>query len=106
MRTSASTVTPGVDPLAVGRALYQNSVSWTVRSGASTLTMQVARMMRPKPRTWFNKAVETLLALKIELYYAKDDILRLYLDHCAVRRQHCRLPGCGPQVLSARRPAN
>ncbi len=37
--------------------------------------------MRSKPRTYVNKALEILLALKIELYYTKDEILRLYLDH-------------------------
>ncbi len=72
---------PGVDPIALVRALYQNARAGTIRSGASTITMQVARMMRPGPRTLFNKAREALLALKIELYYTKDDILRLYLDH-------------------------
>lgn len=71
----------GVDPLALGRALYQNAASRTVKSGASTITMQVARLMRPKERTYVNKALETLLALKIELYYTKDEILSLYLDH-------------------------
>ena len=71
----------GVDPLALGRALYQNAATRAVKSGASTITMQVARLMRPKERTYVNKAFETLLALKIELYYAKDEILRLYLDH-------------------------
>ena len=72
---------PGVDPLALGRALYQNVAAGQVRSGASTLTMQVARLMRPKPRTLFNKALETLLALRIELHTPKEEILRLYLDH-------------------------
>ena len=43
--------------------------------------MQVARLMRPKPRTYVNKALEILLALKIELYYTKEEILRLYLNH-------------------------
>ena len=71
----------GVDPFALGRALYQNAAARAVKSGASTITMQVARLMRPKERTYVNKALETLLALKIELYYAKDEILRLYLDH-------------------------
>ena len=71
----------GVNPLALARALYQNAVAGEVRSGASTLTMQVARLMRPKPRTYLNKALETLLAVKIELYHDKDGILRLYLDH-------------------------
>ncbi len=71
----------GVDPLALGRALYQNAVARTIKSGASTITMQVARLMHPKERTYINKTRETLLALKIELYYTKDEILRLYLDH-------------------------
>ena len=71
----------GVNPLALARALYQNAAAGEVRSGASTLTMQVARLMRPKPRTYLNKALETLLAVKIELYHDKDGILRLYLDH-------------------------
>ena len=71
----------GVDPLALVRALYQNAEAGQVRSGASTLTMQVARLMRPKPRTLFNKALETLLALRIELHTPKEEILRLYLDH-------------------------
>ena len=71
----------GVDPLALGRALYQNVATGTVKSGASTITMQVARLMRPKERTYVNKTLETLLALKIEFYYTKDEILRLYLDH-------------------------
>ena len=68
-------------PLALVRALYQNAEAGQVRSGASTLTMQVARLMRPKPRTLFNKALETLLALRIELHTPKEEILRLYLDH-------------------------
>lgn len=72
---------PGVDPFALARALYQNAAALSVKSGASTLTMQVARLMRPKPRTYFNKTLEILLALKIELYHTKDDILRMYLDH-------------------------
>ena len=55
--------------------------------------------MRPKPRTYVNKARETLLALKIELYYTKDEILRLYLDHAPYGGRHHRLPSRDPQVL-------
>ena len=72
---------PGVNPFSLGRALYQNIAAGEIKSGASTITMQVARLMRPGPRTYINKAFETFLALKIELYYTKDEILRLYLDH-------------------------
>lgn len=72
---------PGVDPLALLRAVYQNIRAGEVVSGASTLTMQVARMTSPKKRTYFNKALEMLQALKIELHYDKKQILNLYLDH-------------------------
>ncbi len=72
---------PGVDPLALFRAVYQNIRSWKVVSGASTLSMQVARMASPRRRTYLNKALETLQAMKIELHYDKKQILNLYLDH-------------------------
>lgn len=72
---------PGVDPLALLRAVYQNFRAGEVVSGASTLTMQVARMTSPKKRTYINKAMEMLQALKMELHYDKKQILNLYLDH-------------------------
>lgn len=71
----------GIDPLAVVRALWVNAGAGRVRSGASTLTMQVARLMRPKPRTASNKIREALTALELERRYDKEKILRLYLDH-------------------------
>ncbi|RMH99945.1 MAG: penicillin-binding protein 1C, partial [Calditrichaeota bacterium] len=72
---------PGINPAAVARALWQNLTSGKVISGASTITMQVARLMRPKPRTLPNKLLEMLQALKLEVRYSKEEILRLYLDH-------------------------
>ncbi len=72
---------PGINPIAIIRALYQNITSGKVISGASTLTMQVARLMNPKRRTYLNKSFEILQALKIETKYSKDEILKLYLDH-------------------------
>lgn len=72
---------PGADPLALLRAVYQNFRSGAVVSGASTLTMQVARMTSPKRRTYLNKVLELFQALKIELHYDKKEILNLYLDH-------------------------
>jgi len=72
---------PGVNHLAILRALYQNIVSGKIKSGASTITMQLARLLQPKRRTYLNKFLETLQSLKIELRYSKEDILRLYLDH-------------------------
>lgn len=71
----------GVDPLAVGRALYQNIRHRGTISGASTITMQVARLMQPKERTVQNKLVEMAQALVIETRFSKDEILQMYLDH-------------------------
>ena len=47
----------GVDPAAVLRAVWQNIASGRTVSGASTLTMQLCRMMDDRPRTWTAKAV-------------------------------------------------
>jgi penicillin-binding protein 1C len=72
---------PGVNPVSVMRASYQNISNGRIVSGASTITMQVARMVEKKPRTFFNKFLEMFLALKIEFYYSKEEILKIYLDH-------------------------
>lgn len=73
---------PGVDPLAVARALRLNLRSGEVRSGASTITMQVIRLSRgDKPRTIGEKVLEALLALRLELYSSKDEILALYASN-------------------------
>ncbi len=72
---------PGINPVSLLRAAYQNWRSGRTVSGASTLTMQVARLMDPKPRTYSNKFLEILQALKLEVKYSKTDLLRLYLDH-------------------------
>ncbi|MFO1352158.1 MAG: penicillin-binding protein 1C [Gammaproteobacteria bacterium] len=71
---------PGVDPLAVVRALGQWLAHGEVVSGASTLTMQTARLLEPRPRTLTNKAIEMLRALQLEWRLPKDDILTLYLN--------------------------
>jgi len=72
---------PGINPISLGRAFYQNITKGAIISGASTITMQVARLMQPKSRTYLNKMLEMLQSLKIELKYSKDNILRQYLDH-------------------------
>ena len=71
---------PGVNPLSIGRAIVQNLGSGRTVSGASTITMQVARMLEPKERTVGNKLVEIFRALQLELAYSKDEILELYLS--------------------------
>lgn len=72
---------PGVNPLAVGRALTQNWQSGRQVSGASTLTMQVARLIEPAPRLWSNKIREALRAIRLETQLSKKEILNLYLSY-------------------------
>ena len=75
---------PGVDPLAVLRAIRQNTSARRVVSGASTITMQTirlsrtSRMGRPPRRTMPEKFVEAALALRLEVRKSKDEILALY----------------------------
>lgn len=71
----------GVDIPAVIRASKQNIRQKRVISGASTLTMQVARMHLKGSRTFSNKLKEMLLAIRIEAHYSKREILELYLNH-------------------------
>ncbi len=72
----------GVDLLALGRAVGQNLTAGRIRSGASTLTMQTIRLSRDgKPRTFREKLIEMVLALRLELRCDKDEILALYAAH-------------------------
>ncbi|PSR54731.1 penicillin-binding protein 1C [Adhaeribacter arboris] len=71
---------PGINPMALGRALANNVVSGKTTSGASTITMQVARLLYPKERTLKNKVIELFRALQLEWLYSKDEILTLYLN--------------------------
>ncbi len=77
---------PGVDPVAIGRALWQNwRADGAIVSGASTLTQQLARsvLMEPEERyvqSYDRKLREAALALQLEWRYSKAEILRLYLN--------------------------
>lgn len=71
----------GVDGVAVLRAMGLNVSSGRVVSGGSTLTMQLVRMLEPRPRTLGSKVVEAMRAVQLELRLSKADILRLYLQH-------------------------
>jgi penicillin-binding protein 1C len=70
---------PGVDPLAMVRALGQLVTHGHVVSGGSTLTMQVARLLEPRPRTIRAKLIEMARALQLERRMSKTEILRAYL---------------------------
>ena len=71
---------PGINPVAIVRAAFNNIIYGRKTSGASTITMQVARLLYPAERTYLNKTVEMFRALQLEYQYSKDDILCLYLN--------------------------
>lgn len=69
---------PGVDPLAIARALWQHA-SGGGSSGASTIAMQVARLQHPRPRTLWSKTIEAGTAIVLTARYGRDAILAQYL---------------------------
>ncbi len=72
---------PGIDVLAILRALVVNVASGEVRQGASTLTQQLVRSyFLSNERTFSRKAREALMALLLEVHYSKGDILNAYLN--------------------------
>jgi len=71
---------PGVDPLAVARALVQDIAARRIVSGASTLNMQLCRMMEDRPRSLKAKIIESFRALQLNRLKSKDEILEFYLN--------------------------
>ena len=71
---------PGVDPLAVARAAVQNLRHGRIVSGASTLPMQIARMMGGRPRTFRAKAIEAFRAVQLSARASKNAVLARYLN--------------------------
>ena len=71
---------PGINVFAMGRAFFKNVFRWKRTSGASTITMQVARALEPKRRTYGNKLIEIFRAFQLEWKYDKDEILQMYVN--------------------------
>lgn len=70
----------GVDPLAILRASANSLRAGEIVSGASTLTMQTARLLEPRPqRNLGSKLMEVWRALQLEARFSKQDILETYL---------------------------
>ena len=73
---------PGFNPVSFVEALVQNLKAGEVVRGGSTVSMQVVRMARHnKPRTYWEKMIEVVLAMRLELHYSKTEILNLYAAH-------------------------
>jgi len=71
---------PGVNPLALLRATWQNLTGARVVSGGSTLSMQVARLLDPHSRTFHGKLRQLWRTAQLEWHLSKDEILNLYLN--------------------------
>ena len=70
----------GVRPLSILRAACQNVFNGRRISGASTITMQAVRLIRPHPKTLWWKWKEAMMALKMERTKSKEWILSQYLN--------------------------
>ena len=71
---------PGINPVSVARAFGDNIKAGEIVSGGSTITMQVSRIARGnRQRTYPEKIVEMLSALKLELFRSKKSILKMYV---------------------------
>lgn len=71
---------PGFNPVAMLRSAGRNVLTGRRTSGASTITMQVVRLLEPRGRTYASKGIELVRAVQLELHYSKDEILQLYLN--------------------------
>lgn len=69
----------GVDPLATARAAGQWMGRGRIVSGASTLSMQAARLLEPRPRSVATKLIQSARALQLEWRYSKREVLAIYL---------------------------
>jgi penicillin-binding protein 1C len=71
---------PGINPIAIVKAIFKNVMHNRRQSGASTITMQVARALEPRNRNLISKSIEAFRAVQLEWKYNKREILQLYLN--------------------------
>jgi penicillin-binding protein 1B len=72
---------PGVDPVAIARAMVKNMVAGAVVEGGSTLTQQLVKnFYLTHERSFERKINEALMAVLLELHYSKDEILETYAN--------------------------
>ena len=99
---------PGLDPFAVARAAWRNMKSGKVVEGGSTITQQVAKLLRgDASRSWRNKLAEAILAIRLEQRLTKGEILALYLNAApygnnihGIARASRAYFGCAPRELT------
>ena len=70
----------GVDYPRILKSFFNNMIG-RKKMGASTISMQVVKLLEPKKRTYFNKLVEVVKAYKLESEFSKEEILKIYLNN-------------------------
>jgi len=70
----------GIDLVAGARALETNLRAGQTVSGASTITMQLARLLQPAERSWTGKIAQAMWALRLEAHSSKQQIMEQYLN--------------------------
>lgn len=70
----------GIDYPRIIKSLF-NNLTGGKKMGASTISMQVVKLLEPKKRTYFNKIIELIKTKKLESELSKDEILQLYLNN-------------------------
>ncbi|MFL6248827.1 MAG: penicillin-binding protein 1C, partial [Thermoanaerobaculia bacterium] len=99
---------PGIDPIAISRAMLHNMRALRVVEGGSTITQQVAKLLlRSTNRGLKQKAREAVLALRLEHRFTKNEILALYLNRApygnridGIARASRTYFGCAPEQLT------
>ena len=71
---------PGINPISIIKAAYIDIKNRKIISGASTIPMQLARIVEPKPRTIKSKIIECFRAIQFTLRLGKRKTLELYLN--------------------------
>lgn len=70
----------GIDYPRILKSFF-NNMTGRKKMGASTISMQVVKLLEPKKRTYFNKLVEVVKAYKLESEFSKEEILKIYLNN-------------------------
>lgn len=71
----------GLDFFRIAKSLWNNFVSGSLKEGASTITQQYARNLYLSPKkTWSRKLQEAFYAIRLEMFYSKEEILEGYMN--------------------------
>jgi len=102
---------PGIDPIAIARAIVHDIRHRKIVEGGSTITQQVAKLMLQRKSRW-QKLHEAVVALQLEARYSKTEILELYLNLApygeqtiGIARASRRYFGCDPEQLTVAQAA-